>query len=292
MRRDSIFYQLFQQLPHTLFELLGDTPENARGYRFDSVEVKEASFRIDGVFLPPEQNPPGTVYFCEVQFQKDEQFYERLFAEVFLYLRLYRATFSDWCVVIIYPSQNLEQAIATPYDILLSSPKVHRVYLNDLPHIQALPSGLALMRLTILDEQDAPPAAREIIERSQNESAPIHRVIIELLTTILVYKFTHLSREEVETMLGFTATDLKQTRFYQEAKEEGEQRGRQEGRQEGELALILRQLTRRFGVMPEALRHEIQVLSIAELENLGEALLDFSTVNEIYQWLSDRPQGR
>ena len=32
----------------------------------DSVEVKETSFRMDGVFVPP--NPSGTVYFCEVQF--------------------------------------------------------------------------------------------------------------------------------------------------------------------------------------------------------------------------------
>ncbi len=54
MRRDSIFYKLFQQSPTLLFELLTNRPANADEYRFDSVAVKEPKFEIDGVFLPPE----------------------------------------------------------------------------------------------------------------------------------------------------------------------------------------------------------------------------------------------
>jgi predicted transposase YdaD len=64
MRRDSIFYKLFAQSPELLFELLEDKPENAQGYRFDSVAVKEPKFEIDGVFLPPESEIPGTVFYC------------------------------------------------------------------------------------------------------------------------------------------------------------------------------------------------------------------------------------
>jgi hypothetical protein len=37
MRRDSIFYKLFQQSPTLLFELLTNPPSNADAYRFDSV---------------------------------------------------------------------------------------------------------------------------------------------------------------------------------------------------------------------------------------------------------------
>ena len=102
MRRDSIFYQLFQQSPTLLFELLINPPPNAGSYRFDSVAVKEPKFEIDGVFLPPENEPNGVVYFCEVQFQKDEQLYERLFAEYSLYFYRNRDRFSDWQAVIIY----------------------------------------------------------------------------------------------------------------------------------------------------------------------------------------------
>ncbi|MFN3639265.1 MAG: DUF2887 domain-containing protein, partial [Chloroherpetonaceae bacterium] len=86
MRRDSLFYQLFAQWPQSFFDLLGI--DSAEGYRFDAIELKETTFRIDGVFVPPD--PSGVVYFCEVQFQRDNTFYERFFAEIFLYLRLQR----------------------------------------------------------------------------------------------------------------------------------------------------------------------------------------------------------
>ena len=64
MRRDSIFYSLFQQNPTLLFQLIKNYPENATGYRFESVAVKEPKFEIDGVFLPPKTDGSGIVYFC------------------------------------------------------------------------------------------------------------------------------------------------------------------------------------------------------------------------------------
>jgi predicted transposase YdaD len=80
-----VAHKLFQQYPTLLFELLTNPPANADASRFDSVAVKEPKFEIDGVFLPPESESPGVVYFCEVQFQKDEMLYERVFAESSLY---------------------------------------------------------------------------------------------------------------------------------------------------------------------------------------------------------------
>jgi predicted transposase YdaD len=71
MRRDSIFYSLFKQSPSLVFELLDASPAASERYRFESVAVKEPRFEIDGVFLPPESEPPGTVFFAEVQMQKE-----------------------------------------------------------------------------------------------------------------------------------------------------------------------------------------------------------------------------
>ncbi|RUR72589.1 DUF2887 domain-containing protein [Chlorogloeopsis fritschii PCC 9212] len=71
MKTDSIFYQLFAEFPSIFFELIGRSPSDTQGYQFRSVEIKQTAFRIDGVFLPPENNPDKTVYFCEVQFQKE-----------------------------------------------------------------------------------------------------------------------------------------------------------------------------------------------------------------------------
>jgi len=276
MRRDSIFYQLFQQTPEILFELLDNPPANAQNYRFDSVAVKEPKFEIDGVFLPPESETPGVVYFCEVQFQKDELLYERLFGESFLYFYRNRSRFSDWQAVVIYPSRTIEQSQIRPYQDLLNGSRVHRVYLNELGEMAQLPLGVALMVLTTLQENQASVEARNLLFRSQQELPPqMSRAIMEMITTIMVYKFTNLSRQEVEAMLGIS---LQQTRVYQEAREDEAK------------SLILRLLTRRVGEVPESVRTQIETLSLTQLESLGEALLDFSNLSDLEVWLAQQGQ--
>lgn len=273
MRRDSIFYKLFQQYPNLLFTLLTNPPENAEEYRFDSVAVKEPKFEIDGVFLPPESENPGVVYFCEVQFQKDELLYERVFAESYLYFYRNRARFSNFQVVIIYPSRNLEQSDILPYSNLLNSFQVSRIYLDELGDIRQLPLWVALMVLTTLEDEQATQEARYLLARNQQElSQPRNRAIIELITTIMVYKFENKSQREVEEMLGIT---LKETRVYREIKEESEK------------SLIFRLLNRRVGELPEDVRQQVEILSLEELENLGEALLDFSSMGDLQVWLEE-----
>jgi predicted transposase/invertase (TIGR01784 family) len=86
VRTDAIFYQLFKRFPSFLFTLLETPPAQANDYRFESIEIKETAFRIDGVFLPPETAFPKIIYFAEVQFQSDEALYHRFFTESLLYL--------------------------------------------------------------------------------------------------------------------------------------------------------------------------------------------------------------
>ena len=221
----------------------------------------------------------GVIYFCEVQFQKDERLYERVFGESFLYFYRQRERFADWQIVLIYPTRSLEQSNTHPYRALLNCEQVHRIYLNELGEIQQLPLGVALMVLTTVEETQAPEKARYLLARTQEQIADTEasRAIIEMIATIMVYKFTNLSRQEVEAMLGLQLTD---TRVYREAKEEG----REEGRQEGESALILRLLSRRIGEVTPERRSQIQSLSINQLEALGEALLDFSKPEDLEEW--------
>jgi predicted transposase YdaD len=63
-----------------------------------------------------------------------------------------------------------------------------------------------------------------------------NRDIIEMVTTIIVYKFTQLTRAEVDAMLGVT---LQETRVYQEAKAEG--------KVEGKLEMLLMLFNHNFG---------------------------------------------
>ncbi len=71
----------------------------------------------------------------------------------------------------------------------------------------------------------------------------------------------------------------------------GEQRGRelgeQRGRELGEQRTIIRQLNRRFGELDSSLVDKIKTLNIEKLDNLADALLDFSNINDLVTWLND-----
>jgi predicted transposase/invertase (TIGR01784 family) len=82
---------------------------------------------------------------------------------------------------------------------------------------------------------------------------------------------------------------MQQSVIFQEWKEEflqeGEQIGEQRGRTEEARSLILRQLTRRVGQVSSAMRSQVQALSLVQLESLGEALLDFTSAEDLSDWL-------
>jgi len=60
-----------------------------------------------------------------------------------------------------------------------------------------------------------------------------------------------------------------------------------EGLQEGEANLVLRLLNRRIGSISPELSPKIRSLSLEQLENLGEALLDFQSLQDLEQWLEN-----
>ena len=76
---------------------------------------------------------------------------------------------------------------------------------------------------------------------------------------------------------------MKESVIYQEIWSEG----LQEGRQEGEANLVLRQLNRRIGDISPELLPNIRSLDLEQLENLGEALLDFQSLQDLEEWLEN-----
>jgi predicted transposase/invertase (TIGR01784 family) len=293
MHRDTIFHKLFQQSPTLIFDFIRSPPEDAARYQFKSVEVKETAFRIDGVFEPP--NPQGIVYFCEVQFQLDETLYERMVSEIALYSYRYRADFFDWRAVVIYPSRSMEQAKQEIVSEYLVSGRITRVYLDELVGAENLAMGLDLMLLTTLVGDEMVSRARELIQKAGSQADAY--AIIDLVSTIVVYRFTALTRDEVRSMLGIDSVTLQQTRFYQDVLQEGEERGEErgvkigekigeeKGKIEGERSLILKQLTRKLKKVPIKLQKRVNSLEIDRLESLGEALLDFNNVADLERFL-------
>ncbi|KZL48113.1 hypothetical protein A2T98_19555 [Nodularia spumigena CENA596] len=90
-------------------------------------------------------------------------------------------------------------------------------------------------------------------------------------------------------MAWFREGMMRESVIYQEILEEGEQKGEQRGRLEGEQrerTLVLRLLARKVGELSSNIREQLQTLSLEQLENLGEALLDFTSVSDLENWLA------
>lgn len=221
MKTDSLFYRLFQTFPSIFFELIDRPPEEANNYQFSSVEIKQTAFRIDGVFLPNTDALEKFIYFLEVQFQPDKKFYSRFFTEIFLYLDRTELP-NNWRGVVIYPSRSTDTGETDRYIELLNSGRVRRIYLNELDSAADLSFGIQTIKLVIETEESTETKARQLINQITTEIADevAKRELLQLIETIIVYKLPNKSRQEIEAMFGLS--ELKQTKVYQEAFQEGE----------------------------------------------------------------------
>lgn len=55
---------------------------------------------------------------------------------------------------------------------------------------------------------------------------------------------------------------------------------------QGQVSLVIRQIKHKFGEVNSALVEKIESLNSSQLEDLGEALLDFSTIDDLVNWLN------
>lgn len=282
MKTDTLFYQLFNRSPALAIEMLG-LPYSGDSYRFGSEEIKQTAFRIDGLFTPMDDNPELPVIFAEVQYQADAEFYDRLFSEITLYLRLHKPG-RTWLALVIYPGRQTEQTASVEFAPFMALPQLHRVYLEDYRNQSGLSPTLEWLRLIACRPQQTVALAQALLKRRKG----IGVTELDFLETILVYKLPQLSREEIKKMLALNDVELKQTRFYQEIAAEQRQEGNLEGKLEECVALLSRQLRRKFGIQPpmEQALQCLPGLSLERLEELAEALLDFTRVDDLHAWLA------
>jgi hypothetical protein len=71
--------------------------------------------------------------------------------------------------------------------------------------------------------------------------------------------------------------------------EEGRQIGLAEGLQQGLQQLVLRQLKHLFGDLETEVQTHVRGLPLADLEQLAEALLDFTSPADLQLWLAEHP---
>ena len=281
MKTDSLFYKLFQQTPQLVLELAG--LGRAKNYQFRSEEIKQTSFRLDGVLTPPSGDAKLPLVFVEVQFQLDPAFYSRFFCEIFLYLHQNQPD-NKWHAVVIYPSRNMESSGEWHYSALLQCPQVHRLYLEDMANQPNQNARMRLIQLIFEDSKQAPKSARSLIEAIEKGTLLVDNKveILEMIETILVYKFPTLSREEIQKMLGYNDISLKQTRFYQDVYAEGQQEGKLEGELKGESKLLERLIVKRFGPVTEDTRTRLKTATADQLEIWADRMLDALTLTDVF----------
>ncbi len=83
-----------------------------------------------------------------------------------------------------------------------------------------------------------------------------------------------------------------EVQFWQEFKQFEQERsmsyittGERIGYERGKQELVQRLLQKRVGELPQQVRQSIQTLSLNQLEALGEALLDFTKLEDLLNWL-------
>jgi predicted transposase/invertase (TIGR01784 family) len=217
METDAFFCRLFKQLPQTLFQLIDLPAARAKSYRFDSVELKK-SFRIDGLFLPKRATLP--LYFVEVQFQRVEKFYANLFAKVFCYLHENDSK-QEWIAVAIFASRAEEPKHLGPYEDLLRSKRVKRIYLDDVATSKNPPVGLGVLQLLFAPMRQAVELAPRVVRNAKTElpDGDLQTKVVELVEELLMSRFPQFGREEIR--MKFKLHDLRESKVWKEAYEEG-----------------------------------------------------------------------
>ena len=202
-----------------------------------------------------------------------------------------------WRVLVICPSRELPFGDPLPVAEFLRE----RVLWIELAPERLPPSAPPLQKalgLLLLPEEQLPASAAAI--RLQAAATPLAGEMDDVIAAILLSRFNGRSITEICAMGGITLDDFTSSVAYkeifgrgleeghQQGRQEGRHQGRQEGRQAEAVAMTLRQLQRRCGPLPSAQQSRIQTLSLADLEALADALLDFQGAADLTAWLAQR----
>jgi predicted transposase YdaD len=214
----------------------------------------------------------------------DTGFHHRLAAQTYRFLQLH-PRIEHWRVVVITPHQRLQLGPVLPLRGFLE--QVHWISLEELGKQENLDVAVDLLTLPVRPEQELGKRCRRILA-SRRDLEPV-------VFSMLFERFPKLSKEEILMIAGLPLQELRHTRAVQEILEEGRQEGREEGleagRQQEAFALAIRQLSRRCGSLDEGSRERLSALTLQQLEQLAEDLLDFSGTSDLQAWFDDHPAG-
>jgi len=289
---DRWYYRVFQSAPDLIRSLLpGSAAANALSldpgapgdqlYRFEALEIKELSHRLDGVLWPREStgcaetgSPEFPVVLLEVQMHPDSGFQHRLAAQSCLFLQKHSQV-EHLEVVVITPHRRIglgPTKLPRLLQVLLQ--EVHWISLEDLSQQADLDPLLNLLTLPVRPASELAATSQQILAMRPD----LDTVVLPMR----VQRFPQLTEEQIMVIAGIPREEIRHTRAVQDWLAEG----RQEGRQEEAASVTLRLLNRRCGPLTGATTAQIQALPVEKLEGLADALLDFTGPADLAAWLA------
>ena len=277
MASDKLFYAIFQDHPDLILRWLAGLPADAAGYRFCAPVLKEREYRLDGLFLPPDDRVDLPAIVLEAQMAADAGFLRRLYAESARFVQQFNWE-RQWVVVAICPNRTMNFGPITPVREFVEQ---RLRWIELLPSDGQEPSEPLTQVLGLLVQPEAKVRAISDSLRQQAPTNPAAGQVLPLIPAILLARFNDRPISEICAMGGLTLDDFTSSRAYREIYREGEAAG--EAR--GEASVTLRQLNRRCGPLSASTTTRIQALPLPRLELLAEALLDFTGPADLQAWL-------
>ncbi len=161
------------------------------------------------------------------------------------------------------------------------SQQLQWLYLDELGETAEPSLGFGMVQLVMATEETAVEQTNRLMQQAQQEleDVALRRKVLGLIETILIYKFTNLSRQELEAMFGLD--ELKQTRYFREVAEEVAAKARIEGKLEGKLESVPRLLQLGLSVeqIATALELDVEVVRQAAQASTADTSQDENTEN-------------
>ena len=300
MNTDRWYYRVFQSAPDLIRSLLPGSEAGLsselgldpavpgdRLYRFEALEIKELSHRLDGVLWPRQStgcaetgSPEFPVVLLEVQMHPDSGFYHRLAAQTYRFLQQ-QPQVEHWAVLVITPHRRLKLGPTQALQVFLDQ-QVVWLNLEELSQVPNLDPLLNLLTLPVRPENELAASSQQILASRPD--------LDTIVLPMLVQRFPQLTEAEIMVIAGIPREEIRHTRAVQdwlaEGRQEGLREGEARGEARGEAKVTLRLLNRRCGPLTGATTAQIQALPLEQLEALADALLDFQGPADLAAWLA------
>jgi len=277
MSYDNLCKRLAEQYPQAFLKwLLGTMPSQIQSLK---TELSSEPIRADFVSFFQVDN---SIVHLEFQTQPESDFPVRMLD---YWVRLYRTY-----------NCPIQQIV-----LFLKPTNSPRVYLDRLE----LPQTQHRYRVVRLWEENPDPLLREpgllplaMLTQTDNSQQLLNQVS-EALNTIEnpkqrrelatgCYILGGLKFQEQQLINFIREEIMEESVTYQAILQKGLEQGLEQGSQREGLLLVKRQLRRRFGELSSGLEQRLQTLSVSQLEDLAETLLDFNDINDLSRWLENQ----